>query len=134
MIIMSITLIMCVGPVPQLIYGGKLDFLVFDYLSEVTMSLLTAAKAKSPVSGRTHRRRPALVIMAKAIKMMMKMSSLFQTLGFAPDFVHAAIAPFISDLHRKGASLTSCLLPHGLALMTSSHRLRSSARRYPCGQ
>lgn len=36
--------------VPQLIYGGKLDFLVFDYLSEITMSLLTAAKTKMPVS------------------------------------------------------------------------------------
>lgn len=43
---------MCVGvfSVPQLIYSGKLDFLVFDYLSEITMSLLTAAKAKMPVS------------------------------------------------------------------------------------
>lgn len=39
-------------PVPQLLYGGKLDFLVFDYLSEITMSLLTAAKARSPVSSR----------------------------------------------------------------------------------
>ncbi|KAI1238418.1 hypothetical protein IHE44_0013147 [Lamprotornis superbus] len=38
--------------VPQLLYGGKLDFLVFDYLSEITMSLLTAAKARSPVSVR----------------------------------------------------------------------------------
>jgi len=36
--------------VPQLIYGGKLDFLVFDYLSEITMSLLSAAKTKAPVS------------------------------------------------------------------------------------
>lgn len=36
--------------VPQLLYGGKLDFLVFDYLSEITMSLLAAAKARSPVS------------------------------------------------------------------------------------
>lgn len=41
---------MCVSSVPQLIYGGKLDFLVFDYLSEITMSLLTAAKTKMPVS------------------------------------------------------------------------------------
>lgn len=32
---------------------------------------------------------------------------LFQNLGFAPDFVHAAIAPFINDIHRKGASVTS---------------------------
>ncbi|KAI7810801.1 uncharacterized protein LOC130553327 [Triplophysa rosa] len=37
--------------VPQLVYGGKLDFLVFDYLSEITMSLLTAAKAKAPSMG-----------------------------------------------------------------------------------
>lgn len=52
--------VLCVSAssVPQLIYGGKLDFLVFDYLSEITMSLLTAAKAKMPVSssflGRVH--------------------------------------------------------------------------------
>ncbi|KAK7162139.1 hypothetical protein R3I94_004704 [Phoxinus phoxinus] len=45
--------------VPQLIYGGKLDFLVFDYLSEITMSLLSAAKAKAP------------------------------NMGYAPDFVHS---------------------------------------------
>ncbi|XP_051558816.1 uncharacterized protein LOC127443865 [Myxocyprinus asiaticus] len=37
--------------VPQLIYDGKLDFLVFDYLSEITMSLLTAFKAKAPNMG-----------------------------------------------------------------------------------
>uniref|UniRef100_A0A3Q0SAB5 Si:ch73-132f6.5 n=1 Tax=Amphilophus citrinellus TaxID=61819 RepID=A0A3Q0SAB5_AMPCI len=58
--------------VPQLIYSGKLDFLVFDYLSEITMSLLTAAKTKMP------------------------------NLGYAPDFVQVALAPFINDIHRKG--------------------------------
>ncbi|CAL8241354.1 unnamed protein product [Merluccius merluccius] len=63
--------------VPQLIYGGKLDFLVFDYLSEITMSLLTAAKAKTP------------------------------TMGYAPDFVQAAIAPFISDIHKRGIRVVS---------------------------
>uniref|UniRef100_A0A8C4H5Q7 Uncharacterized protein n=1 Tax=Dicentrarchus labrax TaxID=13489 RepID=A0A8C4H5Q7_DICLA len=63
--------------VPQLIYGGKLDFLVFDYLSEITMSLLTAAKAKMP------------------------------NLGYAPDFVQAALAPFINDIHRKGIRVVS---------------------------
>ncbi|XP_058048105.1 uncharacterized protein LOC131202788 isoform X7 [Ahaetulla prasina] len=36
--------------VPQLLYEGKLDFLVFDYLSEITMSLLARAKAKSPLN------------------------------------------------------------------------------------
>uniref|UniRef100_A0A8C5F5H9 Si:ch73-132f6.5 n=1 Tax=Gadus morhua TaxID=8049 RepID=A0A8C5F5H9_GADMO len=63
--------------VPQLIYGGKLDFLVFDYLSEITMSLLTAAKAKTP------------------------------TMGYAPDFVQAAIAPFITDIHKRGIRVVS---------------------------
>nr|XP_046236050.1 uncharacterized protein lratb.1 isoform X2 [Scatophagus argus] len=63
--------------VPQLIYDGKLDFLVFDYLSEITMSLLTAAKAKAP------------------------------NLGYAPDFVQVALAPFINDIHRKGIRVVS---------------------------
>lgn len=49
-----LTLVLChlciLLTVPQLIYGGNVDFLVFDYLSEITMSLLTAAKAKVPVS------------------------------------------------------------------------------------
>ncbi|KAG8005897.1 hypothetical protein GBF38_004941 [Nibea albiflora] len=63
--------------VPQLIYSGKLDFLVFDYLSEITMSLLTAAKAKMP------------------------------NLGYTPDFVQVALAPFINDIQRKGIRVVS---------------------------
>ncbi|KAG7236302.1 hypothetical protein INR49_001218 [Caranx melampygus] len=63
--------------VPQLIYSGKLDFLVFDYLSEITMSLLTAAKAKMP------------------------------NMGYTPDFVQIALAPFINDIHKKGIRVVS---------------------------
>ncbi|KAM9836865.1 uncharacterized protein ACBR49_019280 [Aulostomus maculatus] len=63
--------------VPQLIHGGKLDFLVFDYLSEITMSLLTAAKSKMP------------------------------NMGYTPDFVQVALAPFIHDIHRKGVRVVS---------------------------
>ncbi|XP_067436774.1 uncharacterized protein lratb.1 [Thunnus thynnus] len=63
--------------VPQLIYSGKLDFLVFDYLSEITMSLLTAAKTKMP------------------------------NLGYTPDFVQVALAPFIHDIHKKGIRVVS---------------------------
>ncbi|KAF7689833.1 uncharacterized protein lratb.1 [Silurus meridionalis] len=63
--------------VPQLLHGGKLDFLVFDYLSEITMSLLTAAKAKSP------------------------------NMGFAPDFLLTAISPFIREISQKGVRVVS---------------------------
>ncbi|XP_053085664.1 uncharacterized protein LOC113524573 isoform X3 [Pangasianodon hypophthalmus] len=63
--------------VPQLIHGGKLDFLVFDYLSEITMSLLTAAKAKTP------------------------------NMGYAPDFVLAAISPYIKEIGQKGIRVVS---------------------------
>ncbi|XP_044536292.1 uncharacterized protein LOC123251170 [Gracilinanus agilis] len=63
--------------VPQLLYKGKLDFLVFDYLSEITMCLLTAAKAKSP------------------------------DFGYVPDFVQTAMAPYIKDIHKKGIRVIS---------------------------
>ena len=35
---------------PQLVHDGDINYLVSDYLSEITMSLLTAVKRKSPVS------------------------------------------------------------------------------------
>eukprot|EP00092_Neocalanus_flemingeri_P016270 GFUD01017615.1.p1 GENE.GFUD01017615.1~~GFUD01017615.1.p1 ORF type:complete len:624 (+),score=164.39 GFUD01017615.1:135-2006(+) len=39
--------------VPQLLYGGNIQYLVCDYLSEITMSLLAAAKTKNPQLGFT---------------------------------------------------------------------------------
>lgn len=61
-----------ISAAPQLIHNGNLDFLMFDYLSEITMSLLTAARAKKP------------------------------ELGYAPDFVLFAIGPYLNDIKRKG--------------------------------
>lgn len=63
--------------VPQLVHLGQLDFLVFDYLSEITMSLLVAAKKKFP------------------------------DLGYTPDFILAAMAPHLAEIKRQGIRVIS---------------------------
>ncbi|GAB1604626.1 uncharacterized protein LOC115222636 isoform X1 [Argonauta hians] len=62
---------------PQLIHHGNLDFLVFDYLSEITMSLLTAAKQKNP------------------------------DMGYAPDFIHFSLAPYLKTIKEKKIRVVS---------------------------
>ncbi|XP_066931595.1 uncharacterized protein [Clytia hemisphaerica] len=62
---------------PQLVQHGNIDYLVFDYLSEITMSLLARMKEKNPA------------------------------FGFAPDFVRFAMAPLIPAIKKKGIKVIS---------------------------
>ena len=56
----------------QLVGAGGVDYIIYDYLSEVTMSLLTAAMQKKP------------------------------EMGYAPDFVKYAVGPQLKDIKEKG--------------------------------
>ncbi|SDL68150.1 acyclic terpene utilization AtuA family protein [Maricaulis salignorans] len=63
--------------VPQLLAGGSLDYLVFDYLAEITMSILARARARDPGA------------------------------GYATDFVTAALAPNIDAIAARGVRVIS---------------------------
>lgn len=61
----------------QLVHMAELDYLVFDYLSEVTMSIMASAKAKDPNA------------------------------GYALDFVSRVMAPLIKTIAKKGIKVVS---------------------------
>ena len=61
--------------VPQLLNNGRINYLMFDYLSELTMSLLTASKSKNPA------------------------------LGYAPDFVMYAMGPHLNQIKKQGVKV-----------------------------
>lgn len=61
----------------QLVAGGQLDYLVFDYLSEITMSILAAKKQRDPAA------------------------------GYAEDFVTHAIGPLLADIKAQGIRVIS---------------------------
>ena len=63
--------------VPQLVQGGQLDYMIFDFLSEFFM----------PVLGRMRAQNPAL--------------------GYAVDFAGSLIAPHISEIARQGIRLVA---------------------------
>ncbi|MEO8124752.1 MAG: acyclic terpene utilization AtuA family protein, partial [Burkholderiales bacterium] len=56
----------------QLVEQGKVNYLVFDYLAEVTMSVLVRARAKSPEA------------------------------GYARDFVDRVMKPLLPEIQRRG--------------------------------
>ena len=63
--------------VPQLLRAPRLDYIVFDYLAETTMSVLQRARLKDP------------------------------ELGYATDFVTGAVKPHLGTLMARGVRLVS---------------------------
>lgn len=62
---------------PQLVAHGEVDYLVFDYLAELTMSILAAQRAKQP------------------------------GLGYATDFVQVTMRAILRDIVEKGIRVVS---------------------------
>jgi len=62
---------------PQLVLGARIDYLMFDYLAELTMAILAAARDKKP------------------------------ELGYATDFVDIAMRGVLPDLQKRGIKVVS---------------------------
>ena len=60
---------------PQLLKAGGLDYIVFDYLAEITMSIMARAQAKDPNA------------------------------GYATDFISAVLTPHIEEIARRGVKI-----------------------------
>lgn len=62
---------------PQLVHGAEIDYLVFDYLAELTMAILASARGKKP------------------------------ELGYATDFVDVAMKSVLPEVARRGIKVVT---------------------------
>ena len=62
---------------PQLVLGAEIDYLVFDYLAELTMAILASARSKKP------------------------------ELGYATDFVDIAMKSVLAEVARRGIKVVA---------------------------
>jgi hypothetical protein len=62
---------------PQLLHSGQVDYIVYDFLAEITMSIMARARARNP------------------------------EMGYATDFVNAMLKPNLVDIAEKGVKIIS---------------------------
>ncbi len=62
---------------PQLLNAGGLDYIVYDYLAEITMSIMARARVRDPDQ------------------------------GYATDFIQAVLRPHVKDIARQGVTVIS---------------------------
>lgn len=65
------------GAAAQLLHKGHIDYLIFDYLAEITMSILAARRSKD------------------------------ENAGYATDFVEHVMAPLLPELKRRGTRVVA---------------------------
>ena len=79
----------------QLVRHGQLDYLIADYLSEITMSLLAAVKAKRSVCMILH---VGVVTVPCPLRI--------QDMGYTPDFVQS-LAPLLGQVKTQGLKVVA---------------------------
>jgi hypothetical protein len=112
-----------VGPA-QLVHAGGLDYLVFDYLAEITMSLLSRARAKDPDAGYATDFVEVVATLAPEIAAQ-RIKVIANAGGVNPRACRAALKAKLAD---RGVSLRVGVVL-GDGLMPQADRLRGAGVR-----
>lgn len=105
----------------QLVNGGELDYLVFDYLAEITMSLLAGARMKNPDAGYASDFVDVLTPLLHSIAAQ-KIRVISNAGGVNP---HACAAALQAACAQAGVNLKIAVL-HGDNLQPQFKQLRSA--------